>query len=93
MVDSYAGVVEYMEKNSFSTHPQNILVISISKRRYRCKVYWEMSAEVDVLADGETDAQVQALNMVPVSNGPGVSNVQFVPDSENCDVDMDVQLI
>jgi len=90
MHGTYKEVIEYAMGYDFVLQPQNqSMSEALGRQRYRCKVYWEMSAEVEVRANGETDAQVQALNKVVARDIP-LSGAQFVPDSENCDVDMDV---
>jgi len=55
--------------------------------KYNCKVYWEMCGEVEVEANGETEASEKAMNApLPVAS-------EYVIDSINCDPDSDVQVV
>lgn len=58
------------------------------KTRYLCKVYWEVSAERIVETDGppEDAAQLAIQGNLP-------EGAEYVPDSENCDPETDVQKI
>lgn len=55
-------------------------------KKYICKVYWEMCGEVEVEANGETEASLKAL-LAPLPKSG-----EYVCDSINCDPDSDVEV-
>lgn len=61
----------------------------MKKNKYLVKVYWEMWAEHIVYADGPNEAA----RIAKKADLPSSGSWQFVPDSENVDLELDVQLI
>ncbi len=55
--------------------------------KFKCKVYWEMSGEVEVEAVNRVEAADKALEE------PLPTQSEYVPDSVNCDYESDVQEI
>lgn len=58
-------------------------------KKYRVKLYWEMSAEVEVEA-ASPEAAAEAAKDGPL---PSSDDWQYVPDSANVDESCDVQEI
>jgi hypothetical protein len=65
-------------------------ITHMKKKKYLVRVYWEMCAEHTVYADGPNKAARMAKD-APLPKDS--ANWQFVPDSENVDLELDVQLI
>jgi len=55
-------------------------------KKYRAKLYWEMSAEVEVWATSEASAVEEAIN-APL---PSSDTWEYVPDSANVDDSLDI---
>ena len=58
------------------------------KKKYRCKVYWEVCGEYVVETDGSPE---EAARLALQGNLP--EGAEYVQDSENCDPETDVQEI
>ena len=55
--------------------------------KFRVKLYWEMSGEVEVEADSPEQAAQKAID------GPLPESSEYVSDSANCDAETDVQQV
>lgn len=53
--------------------------------KFKAKVYWEMSGEVEVEANSPEEAAQKAID------GPLPTQAEYVSDSCNCDAETDVQ--
>ena len=55
--------------------------------KFKVKLYWEVGGEVEVEADSPQEAVEKALGPeIPLPENP-----EYVQDSQNCDVETDVQ--
>jgi len=63
------------------------LLSELRQAKFKVKLYWEVSGEVEVEADSPQEAVEKALG----PETPLPENPEYVQDSQNCDVETDVQ--